>query len=82
MNHIKELDTVMNKISIVTDMSTGDLWGQIDQYSKMAQSYGVSIKGAYEVSQIYYQQGLETADVMTLTNETLKLAKISGLDYA
>jgi len=48
----------------------------------MAQSYGVSIKGAYEVSQIYYQQGLETADVMTLTNETLKLAKISGLDYA
>ena len=82
MNHIKELDSVMNKISIVTDMSTGDLWGQIDQYSKMAQSYGVSIKGAYEVSQIYYQQGLDTANVMTLTNETLKLAKISGLDYA
>ena len=82
MNHIKELDSVMNKISIVTDMSTGDLWNQVDAYSKMAQTYGVSIKGAYEVSQIYYQQGLETADVLTLTNETLKLAKISGLDYA
>jgi hypothetical protein len=26
MAHIKELDTVMNKISIVTDMSTSDLW--------------------------------------------------------
>jgi len=26
LNHIKELDSVMNKISIVTDMSTGDLW--------------------------------------------------------
>jgi TP901 family phage tail tape measure protein len=48
----------------------------------MAQKYGVSIKGAYEVSQIYYQQGLQTADVLTLTNETLKLAKVSGLDYA
>ena len=82
LNHIKELDTVMNKISIVTDMSTGDLWNQVDAYSKLAQSYGVSIKGAYEVSQIYYQQGLETKDVMTLTNETLKLAKVSGLDYA
>ena len=80
--NIQELDSVMNKISIVTDMSTGDLWNQIDSYSQMAQTYGVSIKGAYEVSQIYYQQGLETADVMTLTNETLKLAKISGLDYA
>lgn len=80
--HIKELDTVMNKISIVTNMSTSDLWGQMDTYSTMAQRYGVAIKGAYEVSQIYYQQGLETKDVMTLTNETLKLAKVSGLDYA
>lgn len=82
LNHIKELDSVMNKISIVTNMNTGDLWGQVDAYSDMAQKYGVSIKGAYEVSQIYYQQGLQTKDVLTLTNETLKLAKISGLDYA
>ena len=80
--HIRELDSVMNKISIVTNMSTEDLWQQVRAYSDMAQTYGVSIKGAYEVSQIYYQQGLETADVLTLTNETLKLAKISGLDYA
>jgi hypothetical protein len=35
-SHIKDLDSVMNKISIVTDMSTGDLWDQIDAYSKMA----------------------------------------------
>ena len=82
IQHIHELDDVMNGISVVTNMSTGDLWDQIDAYSSMASKYGVSIKGAYEVSRIYYQQGLETADVMTLTNETLKLAKISGLDYA
>lgn len=82
LNHIKELDSVMNKIAIVTDMSNSDLWKQIDSYSEMSQKYGVSIKGAYEVSQIYYQQGLQTQDVLTLTNETLKLSKISGLDYA
>jgi len=50
MNHIKELDSVMNGISIVTDMTTDDLWKQVDAYSEMAQNYGVSIKGAYEVS--------------------------------
>ena len=82
LNHIKELDTVMNNISIVTNMTTSDLWEQVDAYSDMAQKYGTSIKGAYEVSQIYYQQGLQTNEVLTLTNETLKLAKISGLDYA
>ena len=26
INHIRELDSVMNKISIVTDMSTSVLW--------------------------------------------------------
>jgi len=82
MNHIKELDSVMNGIAIVTDMTTADLWKQVDAYSAMAQNYGVTIKGAYEVSRIYYQQGLETNDVLNLTNETLKLSKISGLDYA
>ena len=56
--HIRELDSVMTKIAIVTDMSQSDLWGQIDAYSKLAQTYGTSIKGAYEVSQIYYQQGM------------------------
>lgn len=81
-NHIKQLDTVMNGIAIVTDMTTADLWQQVDTYSKIAQNYGTSIQGAYEVSKIYYQAGYETVDVMTLTNETLKLSTISGLDYA
>ena len=36
----------------------------------------------YEVSQIYYQQGLNKGDVMGLTTETLKMARIAGLDYA
>jgi len=48
----------MNGISIVTKMSTSDLWDQVDAYTKMAQQYGVTTKGAYEVSKIYYQQGL------------------------
>lgn len=81
-NHIKQLDTVMNGIAIVTDMTTADLWNQVDAYSEMAQKYGTTIQGAYEVSKIYYQAGYETNDVLTLMNETLKMSKISGLDYA
>ena len=82
MNHIKQLDTTMNGIAIVTNMSTADLWKQVDAYSDMAQTFGTTIQGAYEVSKIYYQAGYETNEVLTLTNETLKLSKISGLDYA
>lgn len=79
---IRELDDVMTEISIVTDMSQEDLWGQMDKYASTAQEYGTSIKGVYEVSQLYYQQGLETTQVWELTTETLKMAKIAGLDYA
>ena len=55
--HIQKLDSIMNSIAVVTDMTTADLWKQVDTYSQMAQAYGVTIEGAYEVSKIYYQQG-------------------------
>lgn len=82
VTHIKELDATMTQIAVVTDMSQSDLWGQISTYSAIAQQYGVSTNGVYQVSQLFYQQGLQTADVMDLTTETLKMAKIANLDYA
>lgn len=79
---IKELDSVMTEIAVVTKMTQQDLWDQVGAYSAIANEYGVTIKGVYEVSQLYYQQGLQTSEVMDLTVETLKMAKIAGLDYA
>lgn len=82
VNHIKELDATMTQIAVVTNMTQADLWNQISTYSAIAQQYGVTTNGVYQVSQLYYQQGLQTADVMKLTTETLKMAKIANLDYA
>lgn len=79
---IQELDKTITEIAIVTDMTQEDLWGQMQSYTEMARSYASSIAGVYKVSQLYYQQGLQTADVMALTEQTLKMARISGLDYA
>ena len=79
---IEELDKTITEIAIVTDMSQSDLWRQMDSYTSMAREYAASISGVYKVSQLYYQQGLQTADVMALTESTLKMARISGLDYA
>lgn len=80
--HIQDLDAVMTKIAVVTNMTQEDLWGRISEYSRIAQENGVAIQGVYEVSQIFYQQGLQTNEVMELTTETLKMAKLAGLDYA
>lgn len=72
---IQNLDKAMTNIAVVTSMSVEDLWGKIDQYMSIAQQYGVTTKGVYEVSQLFYQQGLGTADVLELTTETLKMAR-------
>lgn len=82
INTIKELDSVMTQIAVVTSMTQEQLWDQMDTYSAIAEEFAVSIQGVYQVSQIYYQQGLQTAEVMELTTETLKMAKIAGLDYS
>lgn len=79
---LEELDKTITNIAIVTDMTQDDLWSQMSTYTAMAKEYAVSISGVYEVSQLFYQQGLQTRDVMTLTGETLKMARIAGLDYA
>lgn len=79
---VKELDEAMNSIAVVTDMTTQDLWDQIDAYTDLATATGSTIKGSYEVAQLYYQQGLNTIDVMTATEETLKMARIAQIDYA
>lgn len=54
---VRELDKVMTDIAVVTDMTQKDLWAQMDSYSALAQQYGTTIKGVYQVSQLYYQQG-------------------------
>lgn len=79
---IQELDSAMNEIAVVTEMTTAELWSQIETYMAVARQYGVTTKGVYEVAKLYYQQGRQNAEVTVLTAETLKMAKIAGLDYA
>ena len=82
LRDVSSLDKAMTNIAVVTDMSVNDLWGKINEYMSIAQQYGVSTQGVYEVSQLYYQQGLSTEEVMAATTETLKMARIAGMDYA
>jgi len=61
MSNIKDIDKAITSIAVVTNMSQADLWGKIGEYTEMAQQYGVATKDVYSVSQIFYQQGLQTS---------------------
>lgn len=82
MATITELDATMTQMAVVTDLTVGDYWDQLPEYSKRASELGVSINSAYEAATLYYQQGLKTNEVVAISNETLKMAKIAGLDAA
>ena len=56
---VQELDKTITEIAIVTDMTQDQLWGQMKSYTDMARQYAASISGVYQVSQLYYQQGLQ-----------------------
>ena len=78
---VKELDAAMTKTAVVTDFSVGDMWDQLPEYTKRANELGTTTLGAYETATLFYQQGLKTNEVMEVSTETMKMARIAGMDY-
>lgn len=79
---VKDLDAVMAETAVVTDFSVGDMWKQLPKYTDEANKLGATVKGAYETLTLFYQQGLNQNQAWDLGIETMKMARIAGLDYA
>jgi TP901 family phage tail tape measure protein len=72
----------MAETAVVTDFSVGDMWDALPKYTKAANELGTTTLGAYETMTLFYQQGLDTNEVFEVGTETMKMARIAGLDYA
>ena len=81
-NSVKELDAAMTEMAVVTKYSVNDLWGQMPQYVKTANELGTTTLDVYKSMVLYTQQGLSAAEATQLSSETLKMARIAGLDGA
>lgn len=79
---IKELDAAMTETAVVTDFSVGDMWEALPRYTETANKLGATTLGAYETMTLFYQQGLSTNEVFEIGTETMKMARIAGLEYA
>lgn len=82
MQTISDLDKTMTQMSVVTDLSVGDYWDQLPQYTKRANELGLAIGDVYKADTLFYQQGLKTNEVVAISTETMKMAQIAGLDTA
>lgn len=81
-NTVKELDAVMTETAVVTDFSVGDMWDKLPEYTAQAKALGVATKELYASTTLYYQQGLDTNASMAAGIETMKMAKIAGMEAA
>lgn len=81
-NTVKELDAAMTETAVVTDFSISEMWNQLPRYTQAANDLGTTTLGAYETMTLFYQQGLQTNEVFEIGTETMKMARIAGLDYA
>lgn len=80
-NDIKDLDKNFAEIAMVTDYSVNQMWNSYDRYAKMANELGQSTRSVIQASGLFYQQGLDTAESLALTEDTMKLATLAGLDF-
>lgn len=82
MQTITELDATMTEMSVVTDLGVSDYWDQLPQYTARANELGLAINDVYKADTLFYQQGLKTNEVVAISTETMKMARIAGLDTA
>lgn len=80
-NDVKELDAAFASIAMVTDYSVKEMWSSYDDYAEMANRLGQSTKDVIASSALFYQQGLDTAESLELTESTMKLATLAGSDF-
>lgn len=82
MDTVKELDAAMTETAVVTNFDVSDMWEMLPTYTKNANQLGSTIADVYNAATLYYQQGLTTTQSMALANETLKMARIGGIEAA
>ena len=58
------------------------MWNKLPEYSEQATKLGASIKSLYEATTLYYQQGLNSEQAMSVGIETMKMARIANMDAA
>ena len=81
-NTIKELDAAMTETATVTEYSVSEMWDKLDEYTEIANKLGATTLGTYKTITLFFQQGLDEQQSLALATETMKMARVAGIDYA
>lgn len=78
VGYAKDLNSSLNDIRIVTGQSTDQMAKFAKEANQAAKSLSTTTTDYTKASLIYYQQGLNDAEVKQRTEATIKMANVSG----
>lgn len=78
VGYIEKLDDSLNAIQRVTQKNDTAMASFAKQANQLAEELSTVTKEYTDASLIFFQQGLDTAEVIERTNTTIKLAKVTG----
>jgi len=76
----KSLDSALNQIYVVSNLSSKAVDGLKSNFINMAKETGMALDDVTRSAVLFYQQGLNTDEVMTMTEVTAQFAKVAGID--
>lgn len=78
-NFYKSLDSALNAIYVVSNLTSGAINNLTSSFISMAKNTGMSIDDVTESAVLFYQQGLNTDEVLEMTEVTSEFAKVAGI---
>jgi hypothetical protein len=64
---VQKLDKAFGSIAMVTSYSVDEMWQSYGKYAEMAAELGQTTESVIQSSALFYQQGLDTAEALELT---------------
>ena len=79
-NFYKSLDKALNEIYIVSNLSSRAINDLTNNFIAMAEDTGMALDDVTRAATLFFQQGLNTDEVMKMTEVTAQFAKVAGID--
>lgn len=76
----KSLDSALNEIYVVSNLTSENVNRLKGSFITMAKETGMALDDVTRSATLFYQQGLNTREVLEMTEVTSQFAKVAGID--
>ena len=80
LNFYRRLDAALIEIRVVSNLTSETVAGLKNEFITMSKESGMAIDDITKAAVLFFQQGLNTEEVLEMTEVTAQFAKVAGVD--